>query len=73
MKTLVVMGGPCAGKTSAVPYVRECLEQAGFTVIVVPEAGADLILDTFNQVGTIVGDNSGGCRKICNVSFRDER
>ena len=45
MKTIVITGGPCAGKTSALPCVRERLERAGFSVVVVPEAATDLILD----------------------------
>ena len=44
MKTIVITGGPCAGKTSALSGVRERLEQAGFAAIVVPEAATDLIL-----------------------------
>ena len=44
MKTIVITGGPCAGKTSALSYVCERLERAGFAAIAVPEAATDLIL-----------------------------
>ena len=45
VKTIVITGGPCAGKTSALPRVRDRLERAGYAVVVVPEAATDLILD----------------------------
>lgn len=42
--TIVVTGGPCAGKTSAMEAVREGLASADITAIEVPEAATDLIL-----------------------------
>lgn len=42
--TIVVTGGPCAGKTSAMEAVREGLASADIAAIEVPEAATDLIL-----------------------------
>ena len=44
MKTIVITGGPCSGKTSAISILRERLAQAGVPAVFVAEAGTDLIL-----------------------------
>ncbi len=41
---IVLTGGPCAGKTTALSKLRQRLEDLGYTVIVVTEAATDLIL-----------------------------
>jgi len=45
MKVIVITGGPCAGKTSALTCVRERFEEAGVPAYIVPEAATDLILE----------------------------
>ncbi|MBR0406390.1 MAG: DUF523 domain-containing protein [Eggerthellaceae bacterium] len=45
MKKIVITGGPCAGKTSALAHVREQLARVGIPTFIVPEAATDLILD----------------------------
>lgn len=44
MKRIVITGGPCAGKTSAMGYLREQLADVGVAAVFVPEAATDLIL-----------------------------
>ena len=44
MKKIVITGGPCAGKTSALAHVSEQLRRAGVPTLIVPEAATDLIL-----------------------------
>ena len=45
MKTVVITGGPCAGKTSAIDILRKRCERSGIAALFVPEAATDLILD----------------------------
>jgi len=40
---IVLTGGPCAGKTSAITHVREKLTRLGYYVVVVPETATELI------------------------------
>ncbi len=42
---IVLTGGPCAGKTTVLSYLRQKLEEMGYTVFTVPEM-ATLILNT---------------------------
>lgn len=44
MHVICITGGPCGGKTTALPRLREHLEAKGFTVFTVPEAATALIL-----------------------------
>ena len=41
--TIVLTGGPCAGKTSALPRVRAAFEALGYVVLTVPETATTLI------------------------------
>ncbi|MBQ9021173.1 MAG: ATP-binding protein [Eggerthellaceae bacterium] len=45
MKTIVITGGPCSGKTSAIGVLRERLRAADIKAVYVAEAGTDLILE----------------------------
>ena len=45
MRTIVITGGPCAGKTSALAALRDRFEHDGIPAVFVPEAATDLILD----------------------------
>jgi len=51
MKKIVLTGGPCAGKTTAMARVREYLTDLGFDVILVPEA-ATLVFDAMTRLPT---------------------
>lgn len=44
MRTVVITGGPCAGKTTALGALRALSERAGVPAIFVPEAATDLII-----------------------------
>lgn len=39
----VLTGGPCGGKTSAIPFLKEKLTSLGFKVIIIPEAASELV------------------------------
>jgi len=40
---LVITGGPCAGKTTAMLRIREEFEKEGYSVVIVPETATELI------------------------------
>lgn len=40
---LVLTGGPCGGKTSAIPFLEEKLTALGYKVIILPEAASELV------------------------------
>lgn len=41
---IVITGGPCAGKTTAMEYMQQYFTAKGYTVIFVPETATELIL-----------------------------
>ena len=43
IKKIVITGGPCAGKTQALKYIKEYFTPKGVTVLSVPEAATELI------------------------------
>ena len=43
MKNIVLTGGPCAGKTTALAVLKECLEELGYKVFIVSESATELI------------------------------
>lgn len=40
---IVITGGPCAGKTSALSYIKEAMEKRGYTPLFCPETATELI------------------------------
>lgn len=40
---IVITGGPCGGKSSAMKHIRDAFEPLGYTVVVVPETATELI------------------------------
>ena len=50
MKTIVITGGPCSGKTSAIAVLRERLAADGIPAVFVEEAGTDLILNGISPI-----------------------
>ena len=43
IRTIVITGGPCAGKTTAMGWIKEAFSQKGYTVLVIPETATELI------------------------------
>lgn len=43
MKKIVLTGGPCAGKTTALAELKECLEERGYKVFILEESATELI------------------------------
>ena len=43
VKRIVITGGPCAGKTTALKSLSEAFSGMGYTVIVIPETATELI------------------------------
>jgi CYTH domain-containing protein/thymidylate kinase len=44
---IALTGGPCAGKTSALPILRDTLTNLGYEVVIIPEAATLLFLHGF--------------------------
>lgn len=40
---IVITGGPCAGKTTAMKWIKKAFSQVGYTVLFVPETATELI------------------------------
>jgi len=54
---IVLTGGPCGGKTSALAHLREKLEELGYIVILVPEAATLCISAGINPgLGFVTGE-----------------
>lgn len=43
IKKIVITGGPCGGKTSALKSLSEAFSEMGYTVIIIPETATELI------------------------------
>ncbi|MBO7702852.1 MAG: AAA family ATPase, partial [Solobacterium sp.] len=43
IRKIVITGGPCAGKTTALSWIQNALTKAGYTVLFVPETATELI------------------------------
>ena len=43
MKNIVLTGGPCAGKTTALSELKQCLEERGYKVFILEESATELI------------------------------
>lgn len=48
IKKIVLTGGPCAGKTTALKNIKEYLEKENYFVITIPETATELILNGIN-------------------------
>ena len=42
---IVITGGPCAGKSTAMSWVQNAFTEMGYTVLFVPETATELITD----------------------------
>ena len=45
MTRIVITGGPCAGKSTAMSWIQNTFTQMGYTVLFVPETATELISD----------------------------
>ena len=43
IKTIVITGGPCAGKTSAMEWIKRDVAKLGYRVLVIPETATEFI------------------------------
>lgn len=43
IKTIVITGGPCAGKTSAMEWIKRDIARLGYRVLVIPETATEFI------------------------------
>ena len=43
IKKIVITGGPCAGKSTAMSWIRNAFAQRGYAVLIVPETATELI------------------------------
>ncbi len=43
IQTIVITGGPCAGKSTAMEHIRKHFGKMGYTVLVIPESATELI------------------------------
>ncbi|MBE7020529.1 MAG: hypothetical protein E7411_03735 [Ruminococcaceae bacterium] len=43
MKKIVITGGPCAGKTTAIEFIKKDLTEKGYLVLCIPETATELI------------------------------
>ncbi len=44
MKKIVITGGPCGGKTTAIEFIKKELTDKGYQVLCIPETASELIL-----------------------------
>ena len=40
---IVITGGPCAGKSTAMSWISNAFTQRGYTVLIIPETATELI------------------------------
>lgn len=57
MKKIVLTGGPCAGKTSALNILIQKMSECGFIVMVVPEVATTVISSGLSPVGLMLDSN----------------
>ena len=56
---IVITGGPCAGKSTAISWVQNAFTQMGYTVLFVPETATELITGGVApwSCGSVAGDS----------------
>lgn len=73
IRKIVLTGGPCAGKTTAMQTIVEEFEEKGFNVIVVPEAATLLINMGIRPFGRNALSNIDFQKKIFDISLKLEK
>ena len=57
-ESIVLTGGPCGGKSSALPFLKEELEKCGWRVLTVGETATDLMQSGITPSGkSMLGTN----------------
>lgn len=69
---VVLTGGPCSGKSTALSSIKECLEDRGYKVFVVNEAATDLINKGIKPFGENKVSMYEFQRKIINYQLKKE-
>ena len=59
IRKIVLTGGPCAGKTTAMSWVQNAFTEKGYKVLFVPETATELIS------GGVCQDNAGSENPYC--------
>lgn len=73
IRKIVLTGGPCAGKTTAMQSIVEEFEEKGFNVYVVPEAATLLINMGIKPFGRNALSNIDFQKKIFDISLKLEK
>ena len=69
---IVLTGGPCAGKTSALSKIEQYFEELGYKVIIVPESATTVINGGIRCFGTKALDNLVFQRYIMQMQLQNE-
>lgn len=67
-RTIVLTGGPCSGKTTAMSFISDRLRSLGFDVFIVPEAATMLILGG----AVLVPENEAHCAQTQALLMRTQ-
>ena len=67
--TIVLTGGPCAGKTTALSRIQKKFSQMGYYVIIVPETATELILGGVTPWGL----NTNLDYQLCQIKLQIEK
>lgn len=54
IKKIVLTGGPCAGKTTALNWINNYFSSRGYSVLVVPEIASELITNGVAPLGHVI-------------------
>ena len=66
---IVITGGPCAGKSTALSWINNAFTSKGYTVLIVPETATELITGGVAPWTT----NTNGDYQICQMSLQIEK
>ncbi len=72
IRTVVVTGGPCSGKTMSLKMIRAFLERHGYFVVVVPEMARELIASGFHPANPAWKDSVSFQRRIARGTLEKE-
>lgn len=66
--SVVLTGGPCGGKSSSIPYLRETLGTQGFLVLTVPEQFTYLSCEGVPMAQILQGPHSSALQSVLSTS-----
>ncbi|MBQ6795446.1 MAG: ATP-binding protein [Clostridia bacterium] len=61
VKKIVITGGPCGGKTTALERIRTHFSNLGYTVVIIPETTTELILGGISPQTTLTNQDFQHC------------